>query len=453
MKKIKNEVGAFETFAYGICPLAAVGTTICSSYLSTFWTNVVGIPIAVVGVILLGARIFDGITDVVVGELIDKTNTRFGKAKPWLLAGQIGVLLSTLLLFLVPQMSMQGRTVYSTVFYILNVCIFGTMASVAAPTLVNLMTMNPQKRYQLGSMNFVVMFGVSMVASFLINLVEPLGGGQKGWINIVLLCSVIAVICIMICWNGIHERTGQKIEKKKDKIEAVEVVKAIVGNKYYIYVTGMYFFTNVSSGVVAAVTVYYALYILHSTAAFTVLMVASYLPCMAGTALAPWLSKRFGISRLVVGGNIITAAAYLAMLIAPENLMMLTVFTAIGSFANGPACAVLSPYCAMAADYGEYKTGVSRPGIYSGAASMGTKIGMGIGGAVAAGILAAAGFDGMAEVQTGAALTAIIFCYVVTPAAVMVINTFLCIPFFRLEKEHEKIIAANLERRKQSEAE
>lgn len=132
---------------------------------------------------------------------------------------------------------------------------------------------------------------------------------------------------------------------------------------------------------------------------------------------SPKLAEKFGVCRIVVAGNINTAIAYLAILLHPANVKFITVCISIGSFANGPACAVLAPFNAMAADYGEYKHGVARPAVYSAGTSVGTKIGVGVGGMLFSIVLAATEFDGLAEIQPAIVNTGIIVSYVVTPAA------------------------------------
>lgn len=439
MNQIIQKLKTREVLAYALTTAAGLGTTLCTSFISGYWTDVVGISAAAVGVIMLFARIFDGVTDVVMGAIIDKTHTKYGKAKPWLLIGSIGLIISSTLIFYTPDLPATGKIIYASIMYILVFAIFGTMTGVATPTLVNLMTTDTNDRFKLGSWFFAMMFLTSMLLSFGLNVITALGGGQKGYFEFALLCNIIAAVILVFCWFNIKERHGQEVMEKREKVTVKEFLATIFGNKYFLLVTGIYFLNNVSSGVIAGSTYYYVVYILKDINAFAILNIASYLPCIIGTLIGPSLGKKIGICRLVVIGNIITAIAYAAMLFNPGNTLYITVCIAIGSFANGPACAVLSPFNAMAADYGEYKHGVARPAVYSAGTSVGTKVGVGVGGVVFSFILAATGFDGMAETQTALANTGIISSYVIAPVVAMLLFVVLVIPFFKLEKEYPTI--------------
>lgn len=435
-QKLRNR----EVLGYSLINVAAIGMTVCSSFLQGFWTDVVGISAATVAVILLAARIFDGVSDIFMGAIIDKTHTKNGKAKPWVLIGSIGLILSSTLVFYVPTgLPMTGKVIYSAVMYFLVFAIFGTMVNVASPTLVNLITTDTEDRFKLGSWFFSMMFIVGLALSFGLNIVTAFGGGAHGYLMMALICNSVAIISLIFAWLSIKERNGQEVLEKQEKVSVKEFLATIFDNKYFLLVTGIYFLNNISAGVIAGSTYYYVAYILNDFGFFAILNIASYLPCIVGTFLGPKLAEKFGVCRVVVVGNIITAIAYLAILLNPTNVPFITACIAIGSFANGPACAVLAPFNAMAADYGEYKHGVARPAVYSAGTSVGTKLGVGVGGMLFSVVLAVTGFDGLADIQPAIANTGIIVSYVVTPAVAMLLFDLLVLPFFKLEKEYPMI--------------
>lgn len=435
MQRLKTR----EILAYAFINIAVMGTSLVGSYISGYWTDVVGMTAAVVGVIMLITRIFDGITDVIMGIIIDRTHTKYGKAKPWLLIGAVGLMICSTLIFYTPDISMGGKILYAGIMYFMVTAVFATMTSVSAPTLVNLITTDTNDRFRLGSWYFSVLFLVMMILGFALNLVLALGGGQAGYFKVALLCNGIAAVTMVFCWFNIKERHGQEKAAKTEKLSFKEVLVTIFGNKYFLLVTAMYLVTNISSGVVGGSLYYYVMYVLKNPTAFGILSMASYGACIAGTLVAPVLGKKFGVTRLVIIGNIVTAAADLAAMMNPSNLVYVVVLTAVGSFANGPACAVLSPYNAMSADYGEYKTGVARPAVYSAGTSVGTKLGAGLGGVLIAFILTKVGYNGAAEVQSAMATTGIAVATLVVPAVSMLINNLLTIPFLKFEKEYDGI--------------
>lgn len=439
MEEKKEILKTREIFAYACITAVTLGSTLVSSFISGYWTDVVGISAAVVGVIMLFARIFDGVSDIIMGLIIDKTHTKYGKAKPWLLIGAVGMIVCSTLIYNTPDISMGGKIAYAAILYCVIYAVFGTMTGVAAPTLINLMTTDTNTRFKMGSWYFSMMFFVSMVLGFGLNVITALGGGQSGYFKFALFCNIIAALILVFCWFNITERHGQEVIEKKEKTSVKEFFATILSNKYFLLVTAMYFMTNISSGVVGGSMYYYVMYVLKNPTAFGVLAVASYGACIVGTFIAPMLSKKVGVTKLVIISNFITAAAYILMLVKPTNLMYITGLMAIGSFANGPACSVLAPYNAMAADYGEYTTGVARPAVYSAGTSVGTKLGVGLGGVLFSFVLAAVGYNGLAETQSSLALTGISVAYLLVPAIVMLINNALTIPFFKLEKQYDSI--------------
>lgn len=435
----KKKLSTFEVFAYGLTsPASSLGFILIGSYISAFWTDVVGIPAAVVGTIFLLARVMDGVSDVIMGNIIDKTNTRFGKAKPWLLVGAIGVMITTTMIFAVPDIGQTGKIVYSFIGYFLISVVFATMSSIACPTLNNLVTTDANDRVRMGSTYFIIYFVAIIAVSFGINYVEPLGGGQKGWINLSLVTNAIAVILLIVVWIGVKERVVPKLTEG-EKISIKDIVYSLTHNRYFFCTMMIYLCINIYNAMVMNVGVYYSLHVLKSTESFTILMVASYVPTILGTAITPIVGKRIGTNKVILIGNILTIVGYLLILVRPRDLVWVSIFIGVGGFGSGAISANINPFNAMSADYGEYKNGKAMPGVYSGAASFGTKVGSALGAALCGYILAAAGYDGLAEVQSLASQNAIIGCYAAAPGILTVVIVFFCLPFFKLEKEYDHI--------------
>lgn len=431
-KRLSNR----EVLAYALTSAAGLGGILVTSFISGYWTDYVGISIAVVGTIMLLCRVIDGISDLIMGVIIDKTHTKYGKAKPWLMIGAVGNMICSSLIFKTPDFSMTGKIIYGTVLYILVFAVFGTMSGVASPTLVNLITTDEHDRFKLGSWAFSALFIVEMLVGFGLNVAVALG--NDGFFKLSLIANGISAIILVFCWFNIKERHGQE-ELRREKVTLKEFFVTLFNNKYFLLVTIVYLLTNISAGVAMGATFYYVIYILKNPAAFGLLSVVSYVPCIISTALGPIYSKKFGILKLVIVCNIFTIIPGTLCIVAPDKMLYVMVMTAIASFFNGPMCAILSPLNAMAADYGEYKNGIARPAVYSSGTSVGTKIGMGIGTAIAAFILAVVGFDGMAEVQNGTVNVAIVLVYFGIPELMLAIETFLLVPFKKLFGEYDEI--------------
>lgn len=452
MEKTKR-LSRFEVIAYALTTATGLGNMLCMTYLSSFWTDVLGISAATVGTILLLSRIFDGFTDIIMGNIIDNTNSKHGKAKPWLFVGSIGIFVTSIVLFSVPNsMGMTQKVVISFIVYTIMSVIFATMSGIACAALNNLITTDINDRVRLGSLYFVFYFALTILLSFGIVLIDPLGGGQGAWIKLCIIVGIISLICVTISWKGITERVHHKAEKKKEG-NFKEIIYEMTHNKYFFYTMGIYMCINIYNAMVLGVGVYYALYIMKDVKAFTILTIASYAPCLLGTAVTPTFVQKFGLGRVVFIGNALTIAGYALIAVNPRNIIWASIFIAIGGFGSGAISANINPFCAMAADYGEYKLGKAMPGVYSGACSFGTKVGSALGGAAYGFILAAAGYNGLAETQTTSAQAAIIGCYALAPAILTVAILLLSIPFTKLEKEYPHIIDELTKRRESKEVE
>lgn len=441
-----GKLKAREVFGYSIITVATCGTILLSSFISGYWTDVVGFSAGTVAAILMFSRVFDGFSDLIMGAIIDKTHTRFGKAKPWLVIGCIGLIFSTTIIFATPNISMIGKIIFAAIAYNLACSVFATMTGVAAPTLINLMTTDTNDRFKLGSRYFTIMFLVTTILGFGLDAVYAFGGGQQGYLKFAILCNIVAAIALVYTSCTVKERNEQKVEQKVERVKVKEFIATIFGNKYFLLVALIYFTTNIMAGAVGGSTFYYVIYILKNPTAFGILTAVSYGSLMAGTFVAPWLGNKIGVTKLVIIGNIIAAIVNTLIILRPADIVWTSVFMGLSCFANGPASAVLAPYNAMAADYGEYTTGVARPAVYSAGTSVGTKLGAGVGGAMAAMLLQFAGYNGALEVQTALVNNVIIFTYVLIPTIIYIAVAVLVIPFKKLENDNE-MISAELARR------
>lgn len=352
------------------------------------------------------------------------------------MAGGIGAIITSVLIFAVPDIGMQGKIVYSFILYFLGTVVFSTMSSISNAALNNLITRDANERVRLGSTSFVVYFLTIIFVSFGLNVTDSLGGGQKGWVNLSIIMGFVAIVLLVIVWFGVHERVAINTA---EKIKLKDIGYALTHNKYFFFTMMIYMGINIYNAMVINVSVYYSMHVLNSMTSFTILTIASYAPTIVGTAITPALARKLGNGKVVLAGNVLTIIGYLLIAVRPRDIVWVAIFIGVGGFGSGAISANINPFNAMSADYGEYKNGKAMPGVYSGAASFGTKIGSAIGGAVCGFILAAAGYNGLAEVQTVAAQNAIIGCYALSPGLVTIVILLFCLPFFKLEKEYPEI--------------
>ena len=219
-QSIKHEkLSKKEIISYGlVSPAVNIGALICGSFLSMYFTDIAGIPVAAVGMIFLVARIFDGISDIVMGILIDKTHSKIGKAKPWILIGGLFSGAACALLFNVPKIGTTGMIIYGTVLYFLFTGIFNTMTGVGASTSVALITNNSNERTALGASFQTVQSIVSLIISVCaLPLVTVFGGGKR-MVNIYHTCRPCR-ICIFVYFYEEYKGTlcSRRKERRKNR--------------------------------------------------------------------------------------------------------------------------------------------------------------------------------------------------------------------------------------------
>ena len=199
-KDTGNRLSKKEIISYGMAsPAVNIGALICGSFLSMYFTDIAGIPAAAVGMIFLIARIFDGISDIMMGILIDKTKTKMGKAKPWILIGGLFSGISAALLFNVPQIGTTGMIIYGTVLYFIFTGIFNTMTGVGVSTSVALITDNTVDRTALGASFQTIQSVTSLIISIsAVPLVTMFGGGQRGWTVFMLLAAMVGFVFLYV---------------------------------------------------------------------------------------------------------------------------------------------------------------------------------------------------------------------------------------------------------------
>ncbi|MGN1191182.1 MAG: MFS transporter [Dorea sp.] len=438
-KNKKGLISKKEIISYGLAsPAVNIGALLCASFLSSYYTDVVGIPVAAVGMIFLVSRIFDGITDVCMGVIVDKTNTRWGKAKPWIFIGSIGTAIMTALVFGVPQMGTTQMIIYAGITYFLLSGIFNTMTGISVSTMTALISDDSDDRTALGASFFTVQMITTLILMVgTLPLVEVLGGGNKGWRVYTIIVGVLGLVFLFILLKNTKERFAAGAEEAK-KITVGGAVKALFQNKYFILITLTGMMINVMSALINGVGVYYSVQILGNANYFSILSIASMLPYFAIPLCVPIMAK-FGKTKTVVMGLAVSLAASMIMLINPESLACAFISLLFRGIGSAPVLASYNAFVAESADYGQWKTGVPLQGVSFSGTSFGNKVGAGLGGALMGWVLAAAGYDGMAAVQTASALTAIKGLFIFGSALPIAAMIVLVIPFKKLEGLQEQI--------------
>lgn len=424
-----------EKLTFGIGDFGAnFSWTFIASFVTIYLTDSVGMSAAIIGTIMFVVRIFDGFTDLFMGSIIDNTNSKMGKAKPWVFWTAPPLALLTFMIFNVPSsFGSTGQIVYVFVVYFLISAIFYTANNVAYSSLTSFMTNDPEDRVSLGAIRFIfAISGVLLISTFTPALVEAFGGGQRGWTFTALIAAFCCAIPLMITGWFVKERNVAEKVQEEQKTSFIVIVKALFVNKYFILAIILYllmYLRMTSNGA----QIYYVTYIFDNPNLMGPLSFASMLPSILGLIFAPKIVGKFGLRNTLFGGVVIAVLGLVICAIFPENVPMLIVGKIIYSIGGGPLIAGASAIVADVGDLVYWESGVPVQGSVFSITSAGMKIGQGFASALVGWVLAWGSYVPNSAVQPDSSIFAMKSLFIYIPLVVMVLAGIVILLF-----NHEK---------------
>lgn len=450
VQKMQNElvekIGLGEKIAYGFGDLASnLILALTSTMITYFYTNVIGIAAGAVGTIMLISRIFDGVTDVGMGIVVDKTNTKYGKARPWLLWLAIPFALSAVVLIAIPEsLSSTSKIVYAFITYNLVTTFLYTAINIPYGTLNSLMT---RDQYQRSVINLFRMTmgqtGSLVITAVTLPIINSLGGTHKAWITVTCIYAVMTIVLFLICFKATKERVGNNkslTNDKQDKIPIGVSVKALFHNKYWLILVVVWTMVSMILTISGTCSTYFAQYILGNSNYMGLLNAATTAPVIISIPFMAPVIKKWGKRNIALAGSIVSIVSGLIMLISPANLMLLIVACVIRGIGNATIIGTIFAMVADTIEYGHWKTGVRVQGLLYSSSTLGAKIGAGVGAAATGYVLEFSGFNGMAAQQTSSTLQAIQILFIIIPVIGATIQAIFLL-FYKLDKEYDGIMA------------
>lgn len=407
-----------------------------SSFVMLYLTNTVGLNPGIVGSLIAASKFFDGVTDIFFGAMIDKTKTRLGKARPWMLYAYVGCAVTLVAIFAVPvSIGKTAQYIWFFIAYTLLNAVFYTANNIAYSALTALVTKNSKERVQMGSCRFIFAFSTSLlIQSITVGAVAAFGGGASGWRTVAVIYAVIGLVVNTISVLSVKElpeeelnASGNCVEKEKEteKYGLVEAAKLLIANKYYLMICGVYILQQVYTAMIN-MGIYYMIYVLKNENLYGIFSWAVNIPLIIALVFTPALVAKWnGMYKLnlrgymlgTLGRGLVIVAAYLG------SVPLMLLFTAIAAFGQGPWQGDMNAVIACCSEY-TYLTKRKRvDGTMYSCTSLGIKLGGGLGTAAAGWLLAASGFDGTAAVQTESCIRMLYFMYLWIPLIISLIIT------------------------------
>lgn len=446
----KNYLKWYNKVGYGSGDIAGnVVFAFLSSFIMIYLTNTVGLNAGVIGSLIAFSKILDGVSDVFFGSMIDKTHSKMGKARPWMLWAYIGCAITLVAAFAVPtDMGKTSQYIWFFITYTLLNAGFYTANNIAYSTLTALVTKNAKERVQMGSIRFMFAFGTSfLIQTITIGAVAKLGGGAAGWRTIAIIYAVIGIISNTVAVLSVKELPPEELapqdeKKKEEKYSLIEAGKMLLHNKYYIVILIIDVLRQTYSSIIN-MGIYFMTYVLGKAELLGTFSGAINLALIIGLAFLPALVvKHKGYYKLNFSGYVISALGRGVVVVAGYigSVPLMLVGTAIGAIGMSPWQGNLNALVAECSEHTFLKYGKRIDGTMYSCTSMGLKLGGGLGIAIVGWLLDLGGFDGQLAVQSQSCINMLHFMYLWLP---MIINIIIVVLLTQLnvEKANEKLRA------------
>ncbi len=498
MNNSTQKLALREKIGYGFGDLGSVlfWQTIMV-YLLYFYTDVFGLTASVAGVMFFVSRVLDAFFDVVIGMTADRTNTRWGKFRPYILFGAVPLALAAVAAFTVPSFGGTGKIIYAYVTFLLFMFLYSTV-NIPYTSLLGVISGDPVERTSASSFKFVGAYLAGIIVSATaLPFAKMFGKGnteieiaQSGWHTTMMIYAAAAILFFLITFLSTKERI-KPIAKEKTNIK--NDLKDIVRNVPWLMLFSITILFILFNCIRLNVTTHYFKYYIGEQAVPWLTGILNFLReyivnpiyglfgkeklilldpnetfgfegltsvfntvgqtlSLIGVLLIPWFSKTFGLRRgaiiLLIGAIICTGSF---IFFKPHNIFLILLFQAFGSIMGGPISALLWVMYADTADYSEWKTGRRATGLVFSASIMSNKLGWAFGSMIAAFILASTGFVANIEqnIRTLFGLKAMMS---IIPIVAGLAALFILIFFYKLDETKMKKVKEDLEERRKSQS-
>ena len=441
----------YNMVGYGTGDIAGnVVYAFLSSFVMIYLTNTVGLNAGIVGTLIALSKLFDGVTDVFFGSMIDKTKSKMGKARPWMFWGFFGCAITLFGVFAIPvNLGKTAQYAWFFIAYTLLNAVFYTANNIAYSALTALVTKNSKERVQMGSFRFMFAFGTSLlIQTITVGAVDMLGGGAAGWRAIAIIYCIVGIITNSLAVYSVKELPEEELnadnvdeDKKDDKLTLIQSAKLLFTNKYYIMICVVYILQQLY-GAMINIGIYFMTYVLLNKNLYGAFSWAINIPLIIALIFTPTLvAKCKGMYKLnkysyaiaTVGRLLVVVAGYMG------SIPLMLLFTAVAALGQGPWQGDMNAVIASCSEYTYLKTGKRIEGTMYSCTSLGVKIGGGLGTAIAGWMLDLSGFiNGDNAVQPDSCISMMYFMYLWLPFIMDLIITII-LSFMNVEESNRKL--------------
>ena len=447
--KTKKELTFGKLMAWSLRGGSTGVALMVMGYLSIFAIKILGIPAAVVGGLLLASKFLDGVTDILAGYIVDKTNTKIGRGRPYELC-VIGLWITTLLLFVCPaSWSTTLKCVWLFVMYAFSNSIFMTFLNANQTVYMVRSFSDPQNYVALSTYGGLVPMIVVVIFNIIFPvLVGKMATNQSGWILLITI-FMVPMLLIGILRFFVIKETHNVDEKSSEKLSMKDVFTVLRTNPY-IYIIALATFTmNLITNM--GVNTFYFTDIVGNIglmgALSAVQMIA--IPMML---VIPSILKKTTVSKVIRVGILCTILGYVINFFAGSNFVLLAIAAVLFGGGAVPISMLTALMIIDCAEFNEYNGNYRLEGSLGAINGFATKLGAGLGAGLLGILLGMAGYSETATVQTASALNMVRLLYSLIPAALYLL-VYLAFHLYKLDKHMPEIRKTNEENRAKAAAE
>lgn len=429
----KGKISFVEKIFYG-CGAAGgnIMSTLLATFLLAYYTDTALINAAAIGTMFVISRLLDGVTDVIMGSIVDKTHTKIGKTRLWIIISAPLMCIGIILILNVPRgWSGALKLAYAYVTYIfLNAGAY-TMFGIAHTALLARMTRDHKERNTTSVVSSICNNLAGLVAGTAMTAMQM----KFGWGLTSVILGIAACTLILIPGLTIKERIGMSEDGiEKDKIIPMnKQLSAVLKNRYFHLALIMGALTLLMNANAIGSQIFYCNIVINEPQFMMQLMSIGQLPGILILFVMPWFANRFSKRSFMLIGTTMLIIGFAILGFAGKNHALILTGTILRSLGAGPIFAGIYAFIADACDYGEWKTGIRSEGLMSASQSIGSKLGIGFGSALTGWILASVNYNPTVKQQSDAVINAITFDFSWMGVIISAV-LFICIMFMDVER-------------------
>lgn len=440
----KKKEPLYKTWGWTTRNISQTISILLVGYVSYFCTDVLGMNIGIIGVMLIASKVVDALTDICAGYIVDRTHTRFGKARPY----EVFIILqwvTTVLLFTVPNVGRTMQYVYVFIIYVLCNAVCMTALGAADSVYLARAFSTSEGRNTTASITGIVI----MVGSIIFSMVFPqfvnsaAGATQAGWVKMSIMLGVplaaIGILRFFLVKEVVTDESADSSiqQNKENKLSVAESVRLLAKNKYALIVIMLMLITYFINNMGTINTLYFK-YIIGDIGMLSFVSMTSFITPII-LIFFPLLCNKLGTTKIMRICFALGVIGTAIRTVGGTNFVTIMIGTLAATVSVIPISVLINVYLIDCMDYGEWVTGTRIEGLIASTSNFAGKLGSALAsGAVA--LLAFTGYDGLMDVQPDSAITGIIGMYNVLPL-ILYIVMFVLSMRYKMDSTRQQMMA------------